>query len=153
MSNSCVQLSPLFTLNKSHRLCSRILVRSIGGDNSIIVSQDFIKINGASCTEWKNCGVASYECEGKKSTENVPQNLEHLWDDGYGTQTVKDYAEISMDLIKSDGGPPRWFCPVACGVPLKDSPLLFYLPGNWCLIGCYYLFNDCRGWVVTLHIA
>ncbi|XP_071730604.1 phytyl ester synthase 1, chloroplastic-like isoform X2 [Rutidosis leptorrhynchoides] len=34
-----------------------------------------------------------------------------------------------MDLIKSDGGPPRWFCPVSCGKPLSDSPVLLYLPG------------------------
>ncbi|PWA77272.1 diacylglycerol acyltransferase [Artemisia annua] len=93
------------------------------------VSRDFVKISGASCIEWKSSGVASYDCGGKKSRKNVPQNLEHLWDDGYGTRTMKDYAEISMDLIKSDGGPPRWFCPVACGSPLEDSPLLFYLPG------------------------
>nr|GEX15115.1 acyltransferase-like protein At1g54570, chloroplastic isoform X1 [Tanacetum cinerariifolium] len=112
----------------SPTLRSRILVRSIGGENSTIVSRDFVKINVASCIEWKNSEVASYDSGGKKSRKNVPQELEHLWDDGYGTRTVKDYAEISMDLIKSDGGPPRWFCPVACGVPLKDSPILLYLP-------------------------
>ncbi|KAI3707659.1 hypothetical protein L6452_26286 [Arctium lappa] len=31
--------------------------------------------------------------------------------------------------MKPDGGPPRWFCPISCGRPLKDSPVLLYLPG------------------------
>lgn len=29
----------------------------------------------------------------------------------------------------SGGGPPRWFSPLDCGSPIKDSPLLLYLPG------------------------
>lgn len=29
----------------------------------------------------------------------------------------------------SDGGPPRWFSPLECAAPIKDSPLLLYLPG------------------------
>lgn len=66
---------------------------------------------------------------GKKVGNNVPEKLEPLWDDGYGTQTVKDYIERAKDLIKPDG-PPRWFCPIECGCPLKDSPILLYLPGN-----------------------
>ncbi|GFP86709.1 acyltransferase-like protein at1g54570 chloroplastic [Phtheirospermum japonicum] len=32
-------------------------------------------------------------------------------------------------MIKSDGGPPRWFCPIESGPPLKNSPVLLYLPG------------------------
>ncbi|KAL4565282.1 hypothetical protein LXL04_029370 [Taraxacum kok-saghyz] len=86
----------------------------------------FVKIDGASSVNKKNTIVAchKYNDEGKKS-----ERLEPLWDDGYGTQTMKDYTKIAMDLVKSDGGPPRWFCPVACGRPLKDSPLLMYLPG------------------------
>ncbi|KAA8545000.1 hypothetical protein F0562_019783 [Nyssa sinensis] len=32
-------------------------------------------------------------------------------------------------MIRPDGGPPRWFCPVECGRPLKGSPLLLFLPG------------------------
>lgn len=44
--------------------------------------------------------------------------------------SIKDYLERSKDLIRSDGGPPRWFSPLECGgVRLKDSPLLLYLPG------------------------
>lgn len=44
---------------------------------------------------------------------------------------LKDYMEWSMDMIgsESDGGPPRWFSPLDCAAPMKNSPLLLYLPG------------------------
>lgn len=58
------------------------------------------------------------------------QELKPLWDDGYGTQTVRDYIKAAKTMIKPDGGPPRWFCPVESGPPLKNSPLLLYLPGT-----------------------
>ncbi|XP_019225895.1 PREDICTED: acyltransferase-like protein At3g26840, chloroplastic isoform X2 [Nicotiana attenuata] len=47
------------------------------------------------------------------------------------TLTIKDYMEWSKDMIGcgSEGGPPRWFSPLDCGSPIKDSPLLLYLPG------------------------
>ncbi|XP_059294357.1 phytyl ester synthase 2, chloroplastic-like isoform X3 [Lycium ferocissimum] len=41
---------------------------------------------------------------------------------------MKDYMEWSKDMIGS-GGPPCWFSPLECGPPVKDSPLLLYLPG------------------------
>lgn len=48
---------------------------------------------------------------------------------------MKDYMEWIKDMIASgsDGGPPRWFSPLECAAPMKDSPLLLYLPGD--LIG------------------
>lgn len=46
--------------------------------------------------------------------------------------TLRDYFEQSRELInRSDGGPPRWFSPLECGLRLKDSPLLLYLPGSF----------------------
>ncbi|CAI9286637.1 unnamed protein product [Lactuca saligna] len=70
------------------RLLSCVLVRSI------------VNIKGASCVNRKNTVVAqaSYENGGKNSAQNAPENLEPLWDDGYGTQTMKDYTKIAMDL-------------------------------------------------------
>lgn len=59
------------------------------------------------------------------------ESLQVLWDDGYGSASVKDYLDASKEMIKPDGGPPRWFCPVECGQPLKDSPVLLFLPGNF----------------------
>ncbi|GAB4835924.1 hypothetical protein Ancab_000843, partial [Ancistrocladus abbreviatus] len=70
----------------------------------------------------------------KKWGEDVaPEKLDALWDDGFGTTSMKDYLDATNEMIKPDGGPPRWFCPVECGCPLKDSPLLLFLPGNVCL--------------------
>lgn len=60
----------------------------------------------------------------------IEQELKPLWDDGYGTQTARDFIEAAKTMFKPDGGPPRWFCPVECGSPLKNSPLLLYLPGT-----------------------
>lgn len=47
---------------------------------------------------------------------------------------VMDFIEQSRDLVRPDGGPPRWFSPVECGpasVPraVESPPPLFYLPG------------------------
>uniref|UniRef100_A0A2N9I8R5 AB hydrolase-1 domain-containing protein n=1 Tax=Fagus sylvatica TaxID=28930 RepID=A0A2N9I8R5_FAGSY len=72
--------------------------------------------------------------EGKKRVkDDVMETLKPLWDDGYGTETIRDFFDMAKDMVKPDGGPPRWFCPIACGCPLKDSPVLFFLPGNGCL--------------------
>ncbi|KAJ6974486.1 hypothetical protein NC653_030551 [Populus alba x Populus x berolinensis] len=61
-----------------------------------------------------------------------PKDLESLWDDGYGTKTVKDYFDGAKEMIRPDGGPPPWFCPIECRQPLKSSPTLLFLPGVCC---------------------
>ncbi|KAJ0482525.1 putative acylglycerol lipase [Helianthus annuus] len=127
MSNSNVPSSPFFTLNKNHRLqYSRVFVKRVASENAVRVTPELFRTNGV---DRKNYAI--YNDGRKTSVQNVdPEELKPLWDDGYGTQTIKDYAEIAMDLIKSDhGGPPRWFCPVACGKPIKNSPVLLFLPG------------------------
>lgn len=53
-----------------------------------------------------------------------------LWDDGYGNRTVEDYFAASKEICKFDGGPPRWFCPIECIHPSKDSPTMMFLPGK-----------------------
>lgn len=74
-------------------------------------------------------GFREMEKRGEEEAEEE-EGLGPLWDDGYGSRTVKDYMEAAAEMIKPDGGPPRWFCPVECGRPLKDSPPLFFLPGK-----------------------
>ena len=44
-------------------------------------------------------------------------------------RSLKDYFEQSKELIRSDGGPPRWFSLLECGSPSDSSPLLLFLPG------------------------
>ena len=75
--------------------------------------------------------------EGNEGANDAAEILQPLWDDGFGTQTFKDYLEIAKDIVRPDYGPPRWFCPIECGCPLKDSPVLLYLPGNFSWI--FYL--------------
>ncbi|GAU42396.1 hypothetical protein TSUD_324510 [Trifolium subterraneum] len=41
----------------------------------------------------------------------------------------KEYLEQAKELIKADGGPPRWFSPLKCGSRLDNSPLMLFLPG------------------------
>lgn len=57
------------------------------------------------------------------------EDLRPLWNDGYGARTVEDYFDAAKEMSKFDGGPPRWFCPLECGSPLKNSPTLLFLPG------------------------
>nr|XP_043630956.1 acyltransferase-like protein At1g54570, chloroplastic [Erigeron canadensis] len=130
MNYSGVPLFPLLTLKNTHSLRSLVFVKSIGGKTSVLLSPESFRINEGSYADRKNIDVATYDDKCVfQSPQNVPEELEPLWDDGYGTQTIKDFAEISMDLIKNDRGPPRWFCPATCGFPLKESPTLLYLPG------------------------
>lgn len=46
-----------------------------------------------------------------KAKEVVQEKLEPLWDDGYGTQSLKDYLDLANEMIKLYGGPLRWFSP------------------------------------------
>ncbi|CAO2837150.1 unnamed protein product [Amaranthus hypochondriacus] len=73
--------------------------------------------------------VGSIDGMKKRDNETNSEQLEVLYDDGFGSVSMKDYLDISKDMIKPDGGPPRWFSPVECGRPLKGSPLLLFLPG------------------------
>ncbi|MQM23520.1 hypothetical protein Taro_056585 [Colocasia esculenta] len=56
--------------------------------------------------------------------------LSVLYDDGFGKASVKDYLDWSREMIRVDGGGPRWFCPLECCAPFKGSPLLLFLPGT-----------------------
>lgn len=63
--------------------------------------------------------------------DDALEKLKPLWDDGHGTATIKDFLDIAIYNIKSGGDDQiRWFCPIECGRPLNNSPVLFYLPGN-----------------------
>ncbi|KAL9393264.1 hypothetical protein Peur_012549 [Populus x canadensis] len=145
---------PYFVTNSEAKLRSRVRVQSLGsGRESKILSSDSIPVKGTSIEEkGKNGdlvdgfvrkieksdeglidggnGRLKYTRVEKKRVKDVISNdLEVLWDDGYGTKTVRDYLEGAKEIIRPDGGPPRWFCPVECGQPLKDSPILLFFPG------------------------
>lgn len=76
-----------------------------------------------------NDHLSSNTTQKKRVEVDRPEKLETLWDDGYGTQSVKDYLDLASEIINTAGGPPRWFTPILCGPPLKNAPLLLFLPG------------------------
>lgn len=68
--------------------------------------------------------------EKKVQEPNKDIELEVLYDDGFGSLSVKDCFRAAKDLVRDDVGPPRWFSPIECGRPVKNAPLLLFLPGR-----------------------
>ncbi|KAI3768819.1 hypothetical protein L2E82_19654 [Cichorium intybus] len=63
-----------------------------------------------------------FEADSTLKGDHLEKEVEHF--------NLKDYFEQSRNLLmKSDGGPPRWFSPLECGSRLTNSPLLLSLPG------------------------
>lgn len=129
------RVSPCFGINpklkprfRAERLVSgddNLSVYSVNGGAGSVMEEKEKKgsfLNGGN-------GSLKPRIEQKMVKKRVCEELEVLWDDGYGTKTVKDYLIAAEEMIKPDGGPPRWFCPVECGQPINDSPLLLFLPG------------------------
>lgn len=136
----CFTIPPLIALKKKPRLQVQVCSLGDDDDDSAVLSSDSVEVNGASKVgekerfgSWvgKGNGRLKTEVEVKKRVEDkFPKKLEPLWDDGYGTETVTDYFDVAKQIIEPDGGPPRWFSPISCGKPLKDAPILLFLPGN-----------------------
>ncbi|WRX25512.1 Diacylglycerol acyltransferase - like 8 [Theobroma cacao] len=133
------RVSPCFGVNPKFEPHFRVRAERLGGGDLSVLSSDGVSVNGAGSVigekEKKGSlidggnGRLKPKVEKKLVKEMVSEELEVLWDDGYGTNTVKDYLDRAKDMIKPDGGPPRWFCPVECGLPVKGSPVLLFLPG------------------------
>ncbi|XVE67639.1 hypothetical protein DITRI_Ditri09bG0004300 [Diplodiscus trichospermus] len=68
----------------------------------------------------------------KEETEvkpNIYANPEEIPEVEEGKKRLKDYFEECKEMIRSDGGPPRWFSPLECSSSSPDCPLLLFLPG------------------------
>ncbi|ERN16885.1 hypothetical protein AMTR_s00057p00161970 [Amborella trichopoda] len=78
--------------------------------------------------------VSEKEGEGKDKklkAESDFNGLELLEDDlSWEVQSAKDYMDRSKEFDRQDSGPPRWFTPIECGRPMKDSPVFLFLPGT-----------------------
>ncbi|PIM99890.1 Diacylglycerol O-acyltransferase [Handroanthus impetiginosus] len=137
-------LLPLyFGLNLQKRVHSRCPIRCLASrDSAAALCSDSVKVNaavnGVSSAVKEDTKRALVDFNGhmssnvevkKRKKDFEEEKLEPLWNDGYGTQTVKDYLDYAKDIIKPDGGPPRWFTPISCGPHLRDSPILLFLPG------------------------
>ncbi|KAM4119392.1 hypothetical protein ACJW30_03G055100 [Castanea mollissima] len=133
------QALPFFMSNPKSKCGSQVQVRSLSGADSTVLSSDSVVVNGTSIGGERRRGGTSIDQangqlrskveEKRRVEDDALETLKPLWDDGYGTETIKDYFNIAKDIVKPDGGPPRWFSPIACGCPLKDSPVLLFLPG------------------------
>lgn len=124
-------VSPFFPLSSERKPRFRVRVSSASEGKSAVVNG--VSVNGEKSKvlgEEGNGKVFSNVREDKSGNDVDRKNLEPLWDDGYGNRTVKDYLELAKEFIKTDGGPPRWFCPVECGEPMDNAPVLLFLPGT-----------------------
>ncbi|KAL4637356.1 hypothetical protein ACB092_03G071600 [Castanea dentata] len=130
---------PFFVSNSENKYGSRVQVRSLGDADAKVLSSDSVVVNGTSIGGERGKGGTSIDQgnghlrskaeEKRRVKDEALETLKPLWNDGYGTETVRDFFDMAKDIVKRDGGPPRWFCPVSCGRPLKDSPILLFLPG------------------------
>ncbi|KAH1105851.1 hypothetical protein J1N35_009619 [Gossypium stocksii] len=120
-----------FGINKKPRF--RVRAERLDGNDLSVVSTDGVSVKETTVPVVVGKGYlvdgGNGSLKSRIEKKMGCEELELLWDDGYGTNTVKDYVDAAKDMIKPDGGPPRWFCPVECGRPIKDSPLLLFLPG------------------------
>lgn len=126
--------SPCLALNSEKRV-HRCPVRCLASrDSTAALSSDSLKLNvngiPSIVREERERASIDFGNGHVSSNEDFKEGkLEPLWDDGYGTESVKDYLDYAKDIIKPDGGPPRWFTPISCGPHLRDSPVLLFLPG------------------------
>ncbi|KAJ0971206.1 hypothetical protein J5N97_019165 [Dioscorea zingiberensis] len=66
---------------------------------------------------------------GRRSKPEVKQVQKVLDDSVIEPVRVADFIERSKEMVRPDGGPPRWFSPLEAGSRPAGSPLLLYLPG------------------------
>ncbi|MCO5564587.1 hypothetical protein L7F22_018251 [Adiantum nelumboides] len=59
----------------------------------------------------------------------APPSSYRLVDLPYELRGVKDYMKRASELVQTTVSTPRWFCPLECGIPPQDAPLLLFLPG------------------------
>jgi hypothetical protein len=116
MALSFTSLSPIL-----HKATTR-------NDNSRYIQRTFA-LNYASNTQPASRPNKRELPIGKNVQEHKGTELEVLYDDGFGSVGVNDYIRAAKDLVRDDGGPPRWFSPIDCGRPVKNAPLLLFLPG------------------------
>lgn len=74
-----------------------------------------------------NTAAQTYTNTSPNSRRKYGWESEPLSDEG--ALSLKDYFQQSKQMLRSDGGPPRWFSPLDCASRLQHSPLLLFLPG------------------------
>ncbi|KAK9161466.1 hypothetical protein Syun_007807 [Stephania yunnanensis] len=115
---------------------SRVRFRvSASEESAAVVGSDLVVNGERKLRVWGGNGRLGFgvdEKRGKKGEENggvCGEELGMLWEDGYGSSSVKDYLDVAKMMIgEGNGGPPRWFCPIECGRPIRNAPVLLFLP-------------------------
>ncbi|CAN6469283.1 unnamed protein product [Victoria cruziana] len=96
-----------------------------------VVSSEPIGVTADSVIKKQEFVVPKVVERGHSETGAGRKETTLLIDDTFDkTDSVKDYLDLSKDFVRPDGGPLRWFCPVECGAPVKNAPLLLFLPGT-----------------------
>ncbi|MBA0652447.1 hypothetical protein Goklo_019709 [Gossypium klotzschianum] len=82
--------------------------------------------NGKHEKQKLNQKVVKEESEVKPNIYANPEKIPEFEED---KKWLKDYFEECKEMIRSDGGPPRWFSPLECSSSTSpDCPLLLFLP-------------------------
>ncbi|XP_019183791.1 PREDICTED: acyltransferase-like protein At3g26840, chloroplastic isoform X2 [Ipomoea nil] len=87
--------------------------------------QPSLQTNGSSAS---NAATQTYTNTSPNSRRKYGWESDPVSDDGGGL-SLKDYFQQSKQMLRSDGGPPRWFSPLECASRSQQSPLLLFLPG------------------------
>ncbi|PPD73953.1 hypothetical protein GOBAR_DD29125 [Gossypium barbadense] len=83
--------------------------------------------NGKHEKQKLNQKVVKEESEVKPNIYANPEKIPEFEED---KKWLKDYFGECKEMIRSDGGPPRWFSPLECSSSTSpDCPLLLFLPG------------------------
>ncbi|KAJ4968507.1 hypothetical protein NE237_015208 [Protea cynaroides] len=140
-SVTCNWILPSLPVSSKLKFAARLRVHASSTGNRSVLPSDTVGSDGPAPLFKEDGNIKSGAIDGgngrvgsklerkRLAKDMVSEEVEVLWDDGLGKETVKDYLDIARDMIKPDGGPPRWFCPVACGRPIQGSPILLFLPG------------------------
>ncbi|KAL3728172.1 hypothetical protein ACJRO7_032859 [Eucalyptus globulus] len=124
-SSVTFRMLPYLVFNSEFRLCCRFQAKSsVGGDSRVSSSPELFVLNGAPPMEEREkvgpltggneYGVSMIEVVEKKKKKK---------------KKCEELSYCSRDMIRPDGSLPHWLCPVECGQPLNDSPVLLFLPG------------------------
>lgn len=145
-------VSPFSGINTSFKTRLRLEApRSLESGSFSVLSSDSVTVSRTSMPIEKKLNDSVVEGgngrlgvikEEEKIRDGVLKELQPLWDDGYGTQTMEDYFTAVKEFNKAnDGGPPRWFCPLECSPAFKDAPTLLFLPGKLFFLPFLFIAN------------
>ncbi|KAI9120365.1 hypothetical protein K1719_007398 [Acacia pycnantha] len=114
--------APLFPCGSSQLFRPHTPAKTKSNRVGIVIKRLAVSVNEVPATRSvEKRGLEKEEIEWREEEEGKGERRE--------TGGWKAYFEDSKELIKSEGGPPRWFSPLCGGSRPNNSPLLLFLPG------------------------